>query len=499
MNPFEMKHEISTPMISNLMRPLSLRHQMTRNSSSELTISSQGEGLESSRSSAIAGRMLVAASIAIGLMVPSMAVAANIFVSETRGTTAQTPSSTDVSDMIKSAIESMPEHQLVDSESSSDFTLRPRVINRTNGLVLHIDRYRGETLLSSGEESLAKVESDQDGAYQVVTNTFKGNDTPPASAANDRALAPTYGEEASQTRGDQVAPASPAAAGSVGASVATSPDASGAAHTGEMARADQSAKNSNVNSNSNMNSMDRTSNDSPPFNTTNDRINDQAREPSSDQLSSQTIAPLDAPSKTMSAPVARPNATASQQNPFGHPMNPGATLDLPASDYGTSGAGEMRTDSFKRTSVFGGPGYFTAAAGAGFSGGLRADNTMFNVDAGYAIDYTPLITGKAFVDMTLGTGSDVARFVDLAVGANYYPPQVQSGKSKPYVGGDVGLGLVRNNLNDSQASLAVGATGGFQFLADTANLDLALRYEVLATQIDGATAQLLGLKVGMDF
>ena len=180
-------------------------------------------------------------------------------------------------------------------------------------------------------------------------------------------------------------------------------------------------------------------------------------------------------------------------------MNPSSATDLPASDFGTSSANELRTDGYKRSSVFGGPGYFTAAAGAGFAGGLGADNTMLNVNGGYAIDYTPLITGKAFVDMNLGTGSDVARFIDIGVGANYYPPQVQSIKSKPYVGGDLGLGMARNNRNTSESSLAVGATGGFQFLADMANLDVGLRYEVLATQINGATAQLVGLKVGMNF
>ena len=184
MNPFEIKQEISTPKILNVIRPTSLSHREMNTAASDLFLVNRGAGFEASRSSAIAARMLVAAGIAVGLLVPSMAVAANIFVGGTRGTTAQTPSSTDVSDMIKSAIESMPEHQLVESESSADFTLRPRVINRTNGLVLHIDRYRGETLLSSGEESLAKVESDQDGAYQVVTNTFKGNDAPAGSAAN---------------------------------------------------------------------------------------------------------------------------------------------------------------------------------------------------------------------------------------------------------------------------------------------------------------------------
>lgn len=176
-------------------------------------------------------------------------------------------------------------------------------------------------------------------------------------------------------------------------------------------------------------------------------------------------------------------------------------LDSPASDSDVHLNGnEVRTSAdAPRTSILGGPGYFNAAAGIGFPGGLRTDNSMLNLTAGYNMEYTTDITGKAFGNFNLGTGSDSAYFNDVAVGANYAPSFLRYGAIKPYVGADAGIGFAKNTTGDSAASLALGAGAGFQWMARQTALDVQLRYEVLAGQLDGANPQVLGLNAGMDF
>ena len=164
-----------------------------------------------------------------------------------------------------------------------------------------------------------------------------------------------------------------------------------------------------------------------------------------------------------------------------------------------SGA-ESRAQAFHgNESVLGGPGYFTTAVGAGFSGGLATDNTMLNLTAGYNIDYTAEVTGKAFADLNLGMGSDSARFIDVALGANYFPMQIQMNQIKPYLGADAGVGFVRNNASKAADSLVLGAGAGFQLLTQQTNIDVSLRYEFLTEQINGNNPEVLGLKVGMNY
>ena len=161
---------------------------------------------------------------------------------------------------------------------------------------------------------------------------------------------------------------------------------------------------------------------------------------------------------------------------------------------------EVRTKAYQgNKSVLGGPGYFTTAVGAGFGGGLSNQSTMLDLTAGYNIDYGPQLTGKTLVDMNLGTGSDTSRFIDLAVGANFFPSDIQLSQVKPYVGADAGVGFVRTANARTADSLAVAGTLGFQMLTNQTNVDVNVRYELLTQQISGVNPQVLGLRIGMNY
>lgn len=171
-------------------------------------------------------------------------------------------------------------------------------------------------------------------------------------------------------------------------------------------------------------------------------------------------------------------------------------LDAPMADSRAESRTQVDT---KRTSIFGGPGYFTAAAGVGLPSGLGADNSTLNLRAAYNVQYSPEITGRVMADLNMGTGSDNAYFNDFAVGANYFIPPIQLGAFKPYVGGDAGAGFVRKTSGETGGSLALAADTGFQWLAKETALDVSLRYEVLAASIGGTTPALVGLNAGINF
>lgn len=179
-----------------------------------------------------------------------------------------------------------------------------------------------------------------------------------------------------------------------------------------------------------------------------------------------------------------------------------ATGFAPAAHAADSGsmATESRTEAFTpRKSFFGGPGYFNLAAGLSHAGGLRADNTMVNLTGGYNVDVSPTVAGKVLADLNIASGTETTRFIDLAVGANYYAPNIQSATMKPYIGGDIGVGFVRSNTDRNATGAAIGATAGFQYLLDLTNVDVSLRYEALTTQIQGAVPQVVSLRGGVDF
>ncbi len=180
--------------------------------------------------------------------------------------------------------------------------------------------------------------------------------------------------------------------------------------------------------------------------------------------------------------------------------NPSAPkLDAPMDDSRMSESRSTAHPDVQRSSIFGGPGYFSAQAGVGSSSGLGTANNMFNLRAGYNVVYSPLVTGHVIGDFNMGTGSDSAYFNDVAVGANVFIPQIQLGAFKPYIGGDAGVGFVRNTAADKQAGLALAAQTGFQWLASQTALDVSLRYEAMAANVAGTTPAVVSLNAGIDF
>lgn len=182
------------------------------------------------------------------------------------------------------------------------------------------------------------------------------------------------------------------------------------------------------------------------------------------------------------------------------PGNPSAPrLDSPMDDSRMSESRSTARPGTQSSSVFGGPGYFSAQAGVGNAAGLGTQNSLFNLRVGYNVEYSPLVTGRVIGDFNIGTGSDNAYFNDIAVGANVFIPAIQLGAFKPYIGADAGVGFVRNSAADRRAGLALAANTGFQWLASQTALDVSLRYEALTTNVSGDAPSVLSLNAGLDF
>jgi len=183
-----------------------------------------------------------------------------------------------------------------------------------------------------------------------------------------------------------------------------------------------------------------------------------------------------------------------------YPGNPSAPrLDSPMDDSRMSESRSTAYPATQHTSVFGGPGYFSAQAGVGNAAGLGTQNSLFNLRAGYNVEYSPLVTGRVIGDFNMGTGSDNAYFNDIAVGANVFLPAIQLGAFKPYIGGDAGVGFVRNSAAARGAGLSLAADTGFQWLASQTALDVSLRYEALTANVNGDAPSVLSLNAGIDF
>lgn len=171
----------------------------------------------------------------------------------------------------------------------------------------------------------------------------------------------------------------------------------------------------------------------------------------------------------------------------------------PASAETEAAGGETR-GQMGHTSVFGGPGYFTAGIGPSFAVGLNSDNVMYDLALAYNIDFTPSITGKAFGDFNIGSGNDTSRFFNFGVGANWYPAQMQTAMGRTYLTGDLGYGFTRRNETDNtRDNLAIGAGAGFQFMAQNLGMDISLHYTILTAQIDQNNPQVFGARIAVNF
>jgi hypothetical protein len=408
------------------------------------------------------------------------ASAADIFVRGVRGGDVSAVHASEVTDMIKSAVRAMPEHSLAAREGGADFVIQPRLISREGRETLRLERYKNGTLISSTEEDMDTLDSDHGRALQITQNLMQTDSYVKGAASQivDRTSWNTKKQSpqdfpASDQGTSLNAPSNQKVDRTADRATdltADRPMDSSADHASDRA-IDRSTENTADRS------MDR------PSDRTSDRPMERA---GSESLSSQTIPPQN---REPSATTTTPDAAALNSAP----VYTGGTASTDA-----AGGGESRAIS-PRHSLLGGPGYFTAGAGAGFAAGLNSDTAMYNVDAGYNVDVTPEFTARGFADLNLGTGANGARFIDLGVGGNYYAEQLQTKVGRPYVTGDLGFAFARDADNRTLDGFAVGAGAGFQFEMNNVNLDLNAHYTVLTSLLRNANPQIIGVRLAVNF
>ncbi|MES2855388.1 MAG: hypothetical protein V4692_05975 [Bdellovibrionota bacterium] len=201
--------------------------------------------------------------------------------------------------------------------------------------------------------------------------------------------------------------------------------------------------------------------------------------------------------------------TSEDQGAMEYPVGGTSNLSDNSSSYETDSANEPRLNRQASSGdirapspgVIGEnrPGYFHIGLGNSFGMGLETDEVMYKVNAGYNYNFSQMFTGKAFVDANLGTGAESARFVNLAVGGEFYPEQDLFTFGAPYLGADIGFAFVRDGEDRTQDAPALGAGAGFKFQALQLNWDLNLRYTYLTDEIDGSNPSIVGGHVAVNF
>lgn len=309
------------------------------------------------------------------LLLVGQAWSADVYVRDAEGQNLSESEIQRVTDSVKQAVTSLPEHSLSGSEDQADFVLAPSIVNRGDQMVLRVEKQQDGNIVSVSEEIISSVDESADQAGQ---------------------LAQTTAEEDSFMSGD-------------------------------------------------MSDME------------------------------------------------------SDRGPASAADEPAADTDMmsePSAQQATGGETRARSPRIARGDNV---GYFTIGAGPGFAVGLDTDNLMYNVLGQYSVEFNPTLTGKVFGDFYFGSGTDNSNFINLGVGADYYPGVRQVAGARPYITGDVGFGTTRNEAENTENALSLGAGGGFRFIAERMTIDTSLHYTILTAELDDDTPQVLALRVALNF
>ena len=422
------------------------------------------------------------------VLISESAMANDIFVRPVRGVARDATQLANVTDLVKSAVQALPEHTLATSESSAELVLQPRIIDREGNETLRLESYKNGTLLSSSEETLSSIETGRQGAYTLTQHVLRSDaaTTPPTSSADtDRTpLNPVVAaQDAKQAAATDTRTKSRNELMPTSSQQQSSPAAQGAWRTSPQTNAQTNAQAS-----SRANAQDSQSAQATPP----ERNLAAARydRPAGDVTSADNsrTESLRSDNRDYTAPGAQPVVDST----------PAAGSAQPVAAAADSSAGESRAIA-PRHSKLGGPGYFSAGLGAGFGSGMNSTGTLYDINGAYNFDISPEWAAKGFLDLNLGSGSDVSRFIDVAAGGNWYPQQLQFANSRPYLTADVGLGFVRNSYNEGTQGLATGLGAGFQFDVASLSVDVNAHYTLLMASLRGTTPQVMGLRLAVNF
>lgn len=145
-------------------------------------------------------------------------------------------------------------------------------------------------------------------------------------------------------------------------------------------------------------------------------------------------------------------------------------------------------------------GQVQLGVGPSFAINMQNDNVMYDLLADYALDFSDNLVGKVFGDFNLATGSSNARFINLGLGADYFPTRDLLTFGKAYIGADLGFAFARDAMSRTADNVAAGLGAGFKFQAAEMNWDVNAHYTLLLAQIaDEHTPSVFGVRVAMGF
>ena len=399
--------------------------------------------------------MRTAIGLFAALLVGQSALAADIFVRSAQGDKLTHDQSQQVTGLVKRAVQNMPEHHLVTSESEADFTLQPSLVNRDGDQVLRVDKMKDGQLIASSERAIASVDANralaidatQDAlnkdTYVTADNFSPETGAPDDQLGTDPSLRDAPGSVSGITQDDE--------------SMVTTEDMN--AYPPKSQTTDPSIAQNQASPQS-----------------TDDSMMDQGQ---AERGMDPTVSGSESQLENRDNPVV---------------VQPPMPADSPSSVAG----GESRAVS-PRGQVMSKPSYWNAGIGPAFPVGLRTDNIMYNVHGGYNYNFSDALTGKAFGDLNLSGGANSAQFITLGLGADIYPVQNITAMGRPYLTGDVGYAFTRNADNNSQDAPQIGAGAGFKFQAQQLGWDVNLHYSILTAQIDGDTPQVFGVRAAVNF
>jgi hypothetical protein len=163
-----------------------------------------------------------------------------------------------------------------------------------------------------------------------------------------------------------------------------------------------------------------------------------------------------------------------------------------------SSSGDLRAASpiFQRPDT---SGFFQLGVGPAITSGIGSNNVLFDINGSYNAPINELVIGKAFGDFNLADSASPQHFIELGLGAEFYPWRQALLGGTPYLDGDIGYAFARDNLERSQSALAVGGGAGFKFAASDLILDLSVHYSVLTTQLLSNNPSVLDLRAAINF
>lgn len=179
--------------------------------------------------------------------------------------------------------------------------------------------------------------------------------------------------------------------------------------------------------------------------------------------------------------------------------DPSGASTLGASDASPMAGGEVRGPSplFSRPDRM---GAFQIGVGPAFGLGMNSDQVLYDITLGYAAPVNESVSIKGFGDLNLASGGDANRFLNFGVGADIFPLQSQLVMhGQPYLSADAGYAFTRDRNSATQDGIAVGAGGGFKFMAQDLNMDVNLHYTILTAKLQNDYPSVFGIRAAFNF